>query len=74
MKRKHWVLLLTLIAAMLLLSGCGVQHEGVDVMHTAPQGTWQTLVVWPLAKALIWLDGALDRILTNHSRGVTIST
>jgi len=34
-----------------------VNHEGVDVINTDPAGFWQTLVVWPLAKALIYLDG-----------------
>ena len=59
MKRKHWVLLLIVVAAALLLSGCGVAREGVDVTQTAPDGFWQTFVVWPLAKALIWLNELL---------------
>lgn len=57
MKRNRWVIFLTLAALMLILSGCGVNHEGVDVINTDPAGFWQTLVVWPLAKALIYLDG-----------------
>ena len=59
MKRKYWVLLLIVVAAALLLSGCGVAREGVDVTQEAPDGFWQTFVVWPLAKALIWLNELL---------------
>ena len=36
MKRKQWLLLLVLIVAVLLLSGCGVSRQGVDVVNTAP--------------------------------------
>ena len=56
MKRKQLILLLMLGIMMLLLSGCGVNQTGVDVMTTPPDGLWQTLVVWPLAKALIYID------------------
>ena len=56
MKRKQLVLLLMLGIMLLLLSGCGVNQTGVDVMTTPPDGFWQTLVVWPLAKALIYID------------------
>jgi YidC/Oxa1 family membrane protein insertase len=34
--------------------------EGVDITTTPPDGLWQTLVVWPLGRALIWLDGWLQ--------------
>ncbi len=54
MKRKYWILL-ALVVAVLLLSGCGVPREGVDVYKTDPSGFWQILVVWPLAKSLLWL-------------------
>lgn len=56
MKRKHILWLLMLGLALVLLSGCGVNHDGVDVMTTPPDGLWQTIVVWPLAKALIYID------------------
>lgn len=59
MKRNRWIILLLLTVLLFLLSGCGVDHAGVDVMNTAPDGFWQTLVVWPLAKALIYLDGLM---------------
>lgn len=56
MKRKHILWLLMLGLLLVLLSGCGVNRNGVDVMATAPEGLWQTIVVWPLAKALIYID------------------
>lgn len=59
MRRKQVLILLTILVAALLLSGCGVNRTGVDVTTTAPDGLWQTLVVWPLAKALIWIDSLL---------------
>ncbi|MEZ4862127.1 MAG: YidC/Oxa1 family membrane protein insertase [Caldilineaceae bacterium] len=59
MKRKHLLLLLMLGILVVLLSGCGVDRHGVDVMNTAPSGWWQTIIVWPLAKTLIYLDGLL---------------
>lgn len=71
-KRKHVVLFLVLIGAMLLLSGCGVSRQGVDVIHTAPQGPWQTFVVWPMAKALIWLNELLDGLNVIYSWGFAI--
>lgn len=59
-KRKYLVLLLLLVIAAVLLSGCGVPREGVENIREAdPDGWWQTLVVWPLAKALVWIDDTL---------------
>lgn len=72
MKRKHLVLLLVLMGAMLLLSGCGVTAQGVDVVTTPPEGLWQTLVVWPLAKALVWLNDLLAGINIPYSWGFAI--
>ena len=72
MKRKHLVLLLILVAAALLLSGCGVNRQGVDVTTVPPDGLWQTLVVWPLAKALIWLESFLGGLGINYSWGWAI--
>lgn len=60
MKRKPLVLLLCLCGAALILAGCGVAREGVDIRATDPEGWWQSLVVWPLARTLInisdWLS------------------
>ncbi len=60
MKRKHLLLLALLVIAVLLLAGCGVPPEGVsDLNALAPSGPWQTFVVWPLAKSLVWLNNIL---------------
>ena len=72
MKRKHLILLLVLVAAMLLLSGCGVPREGVDVTTTDPAGVWQTFFVWPLAKGLIWLNQTLAGANIPYSWGFAI--
>lgn len=60
MKPNRWIYLLVFIPLLLVLSGCGVANEGVDVMNTDPSGFWQTIVVWPLAKALIYIDQLLQ--------------
>ncbi|MFZ4658765.1 MAG: YidC/Oxa1 family membrane protein insertase [Caldilineaceae bacterium] len=72
MKRKHILLLLTLGLLLMLLSGCGVNHDGVDVINTPPDGFWQTLVVWPLAKALIYIDQVLVNYNVPHHWGFAI--
>ncbi|MBI3960437.1 MAG: YidC/Oxa1 family membrane protein insertase [Chloroflexi bacterium] len=72
MKRKHLILLLVLLAAMLLLSGCGVPREGVDVTTTDPSGVWQTFFVWPLAKGLVWLNQVLAGANIPYSWGFAI--
>lgn len=72
MRRKHWVLLAVLLIAMLALSGCGVPRTGVDVTTTAPSGPWQTFVVWPLAKSLIWLYELFIRIGMPYAWGFSI--
>jgi YidC/Oxa1 family membrane protein insertase len=69
--KKLLVLLIVLVAAF-LLSGCGVNHDGVDIATTPPEGLWQTLVVWPLAKALIWLDELLQSMNFRYHWGWAI--
>jgi len=71
-KRKHLVLLLVLVVAMLLLSGCGVPREGVDVTTTDPSGLWQTFFVWPLAKGLVWVNQVLAGANIPYSWGFAI--
>lgn len=67
MKRNRLIFLLLFTVAALLLTGCGVDHAGVDVMNTDPNGVWQTIVVWPLAKALIYIDAFMrDANLPYH--------
>jgi YidC/Oxa1 family membrane protein insertase len=71
-KRKHLVLLLVLAGAMLLVSGCGVPQQGVDVTTVAPDGWWQTFFVWPLAKGLVWLNELLLNAGLPYSWGFAI--
>jgi YidC/Oxa1 family membrane protein insertase len=59
-RKKQWVLLLALVVAALTLSGCGVNQDGVDITTTPPDGWWQSLVVWPMGNALIWIDEQLQ--------------
>lgn len=72
MKRKHLFFLLVLAGTMLLLGGCGVDPNGVDVMSTPPSGIWQSLIVWPLTKALIWLNTLLENFALPYSWGFAI--
>lgn len=72
MKRNHWILLVALVGAMLVLSGCGVPTSGVDVTTTPPDGLWQTLVVWPLANALLWLHTTLENAGVPYHWGFAI--
>lgn len=71
-KRKYLILLLVLAGATLVLSGCGVAREGVDVRSTAPEGWWQTLLVWPLAKMLINISDWLQLRQISYSWGFAI--
>jgi YidC/Oxa1 family membrane protein insertase len=73
-KRKHLLWLLLLGITVLLLSGCGVSYDGADVMTTPPDGWWQTLVVWPLAKALIYIDQFLVDANVPYHWGFAIIT
>lgn len=61
MKSKRWILWIVLVIALLTLAGCGVPPEGVqDLSVTQPSGPWQSFVVWPLARALVWLGALLQ--------------
>lgn len=61
-----------MVVAMLALSGCGVPQSGVDVTTVAPDGWWQVLAVWPLAKILIWTNATLSSINIPYSWGFAI--
>ena len=71
-RTSRLIILLLLILAAFMLSGCGVPMSGADVTNTAPSGLWQQLVVWPLAKTLIWLNGVLENASIPYSWGFTI--
>ncbi len=72
MKKRYLTIVLLLIVAALLLSGCGVSQDGVDIVNTPPEGLWQTLVVYPLGRALIWLDGILQNLGVFYHWGFAI--
>ncbi|MEX1021052.1 MAG: YidC/Oxa1 family membrane protein insertase [Litorilinea sp.] len=75
MRRKQWILLLLMLGAAFLLSGCGVNYEGVeDIRTTPPDGIWQQLVVWPMARALVWIDEMLRDYNVNYHWGWAIIT
>lgn len=62
MRQKKLLALLVVVLAAFVLSGCGVTRTGVDITTTPPDGFWQSLVVWPLGRALIWLDNILQSV------------
>ncbi len=73
MSRRWILLLLFLVMAGLLLSGCGVPREGVENWDEAvPEGLWQQVVVFPLAKSLLWLKTSLDDWSIPYSWGFAI--
>lgn len=72
MKRRTWLILAVILLATLVLSGCGVPMQGVDVTTTPPDGLWQTFVVWPLANILIWIAGFLAQIGVVYAWGWAI--
>ena len=73
MSRRWILLLLFLVMAGLLLSGCGVPREGVENWDEAvPEGLWQQVVVFPLAKSLLWLNKSLDDRGVPYSWGFAI--
>lgn len=72
MKLHKWILLAALLISVLVLSGCGVPYEGVDVRETPPSGIWQTIAVWPLARALIGLNDLLEGARVPYHWGFAI--
>ncbi|MDE0179743.1 MAG: YidC/Oxa1 family membrane protein insertase [Caldilineaceae bacterium] len=73
MKRRWIVWLLILVIAALLLGGCGVPREGVENWDEAvPDGWWQSFIVFPLAKSLLWLKGGLESRDFPYSWGFAI--
>lgn len=72
MKKQKWLLFTILVVTALLVSGCGVPFEGVDVTTTQPDGPWQQFAVWPLAHALIWLSGVFENANIPYHWGFAI--
>ena len=73
MNHRRILLLLVLVSVALVVSGCGVPREGVTDWATAePSGWWQVVIVWPLAKSLIWLNTLLADFNIPYSWGFAI--
>jgi YidC/Oxa1 family membrane protein insertase len=73
LNRRRWLLLLLLAALVLVLAGCGAPQGGVeDVNAWQPQGFWQSFVVAPLARALVWIDVRLQGMGVPYHWGFTI--
>ena len=72
MKRKQIVLLLVVLVAAFVFSGCGAPTVEVNPLVDAPSDLWQTLIVWPLAKALIYLDQFLQSVRVPFHWGFAI--
>lgn len=70
--KRNVLLVLCLLGAVLLLAGCGVAREGVDIRVTEPDGWWQTLVVWPLARTLIRIADTLKANNIDYPWGYAI--
>lgn len=72
LKRRRWVPYLVLIALLLTLSGCGIGQESIDVTQVPPDGLWQTIIVWPMAKSLIAIHAMLESFNIPYSWGFAI--
>ena len=72
--KRRWILwLLILVIAALLLGGCGVPREGVTNWEAVePDGWWQVVIVFPLARSLIWLNVSLMEWDIPYSWGFAI--
>lgn len=71
-KRKQLILIVILLAVMLALSGCGAPTTEVNPMVDKADTTWQMLIVWPLAQALILLNNFLESINVPYHWGFAI--
>ena len=73
MNRRRILWLLMIVAAALLLGGCGVPREGVTDWSVAePSGWWQVIIVFPLARSLIWLNTSMVNWDIPYSWGFAI--
>ncbi|MCD6290892.1 MAG: membrane protein insertase YidC, partial [Anaerolineae bacterium] len=70
-KWRRLLLVLVLLIAALALVGCGVQRGSIDP-NAPPKGLWQTLVVFPLTKILIFLSKTIDDFGIPYSYGFAI--
>lgn len=71
MSKKRTVgLLFALLVVTLLLTSCGAPATADP--NAPPQGLWQTLVVYPMANILVWINDALASIGIPYSFGFAI--
>jgi YidC/Oxa1 family membrane protein insertase len=59
-KVRTLLLLAVLLLAVILLSGCSIPQGQIDLNN--PQGIWQAVIVFPLAKILMAIDSAISRV------------
>lgn len=69
--RRRLALVLMLIVVALLISGCGVSRGAIDPNAPA-NGPWESIVVFPLTNALIFLNGAISSVGIPYSYGFAI--
>jgi YidC/Oxa1 family membrane protein insertase len=70
-KRLRTVLLvMVLLLVAVSLAGCGIPQGNIDL--NAPQGPWNTFIVFPLAKSLMWLNQAIKSVGIPFSYGWAI--
>lgn len=69
--RKQMTTLLIVVILAAVLSGCGIQTGPIDP-NEPPKGLWQTLVVFPLTNALIFLSDSIQALGIPYSYGFAI--
>ena len=67
---RTFLLVAVLLIVAVSLSGCAVQQGPVD--FNAPPNLWDQIVVYPLAKVLMYLNGVLASIGVRYSYGWAI--
>ncbi len=69
-KRRTLLLVAVLLLAAVILSGCAVPQGQLDL--SKPPNTWDAVVVYPLAKLLIAMNGFLANLGVAYSWGWAI--
>jgi len=69
-KLRTLLLVAVLLLVALSLSGCGIPQGEIDL--NAPPGWWEALIVYPLAKLLMFLNRAISGVGIPYSYGWAI--